>query len=80
MRVRFRNSGKACACSDAHLVSRAAGKNATRVTFAWTDDRGERRDARVLVAAGEEEAARRLPTGKGVQTRWLEFEPVQPTL
>ena len=41
--------------------------------------RGEQRDARVLAAAGEEEVAWTLPTGKGVQTRWLEFESVQPT-
>ena len=73
----FRNSGgKACARCEAHLVYRTAGKDVTRVTFAWTDDRGERRDARTIAAVGEEEAAWTLPTGKGVQTRWLEFEPV----
>jgi hypothetical protein len=77
VRVRFRNSGgKAYARCEAHLVYRAAGKDATRVTFAWTDDRGERRDSRVVVAAGQEEAAWTLPTGKGVQTRWVEFAPV----
>jgi BNR/Asp-box repeat protein len=77
VRVRFRNSGgKAYARCEAHLVYQSAGKDATRVTFAWTDDRGERRDSRTIAAAGEEEAAWALPTGKGVQTRWVEFEPV----
>ena len=79
VRVRFRNNGgKAYARCEAHLVYRAPGKDATRVTFAWTDDRGERRATRIIVAEGEKEAAWTLPTGKGVRTRWVEFEPVPP--
>lgn len=76
----FRNSGsKACARCEAHLVYQAAGKDATRVMLVWADGRGERRDAHVLAAAGEEEAAWTLPTGKGVQTRWVEVgEQVTP--
>jgi hypothetical protein len=63
---------------EAHLICQAVGKDTMRVPFAWRDGRGERRDTNIIPAAGEEEAARTLPTGKGVQTRWVEFELVPP--
>jgi hypothetical protein len=76
VRVRFRNDGgKAYARCEAHLVYRAAGRDATRVTFAWSDDRGAHRAGHTFAADGKG-AGWNIPTGKGVQTRWVEFQPV----
>jgi hypothetical protein len=79
VRVRFRNDGgKAYARCEAQLVYRAAGADATRVTFAWTDHRGDHRAAHTFTAGqqNQERAAWQVPTGRDVQTRWVEFEPV----
>jgi hypothetical protein len=78
VRVRFRNDGgKAYARCEAHLVYRTAGADSTRVTFAWEDDRGGHRAAHRFPAGdGKAPAVWRVPTGKNVRTRWVEFEPV----
>jgi len=78
VRIRFRNSGgKAYLRGEAHLVYRTAGNDATKVTFAWTDDRGDRQDSHTFASnsSGDKEAWI-VPTGRGVQTRWVEFTPV----
>lgn len=73
VRVRFRNSGgKSCERAEVHLVYRAKGGDATKVTFDWTDDAGPHRAAHVFGAGGDWT----VPTGRDVQTRWVEFEPV----
>jgi hypothetical protein len=75
VRVRFSNDrGMVYPRAEAHLVYRTAGRDATRVTFAWSDDRGARRESRVFGRPGGE--AWTVDTGKGVETRWVEFEPV----
>jgi len=79
VRVRFRNNGgKSYARCETHLVYQAAGRDATKVTFAWTDDRGERRASHTFAAGQDEKegAAWTVPTGRDVRTRWVEFEPV----
>ena len=74
--VRFRNDGgKAYARCEAHLVYRTAGKDATKVTFAWTDERGARQASNTFEATGEP-APWTVPTGRDVRTRWVEYEPV----
>ena len=76
VRVRFRNSGgKPYLRCEVHLVYRTASKDATRVTFAWKDNRGGRHDAHTF-PAGDKEGTWKVPTGTGVETRWVEFEPV----
>jgi hypothetical protein len=78
VRVRFGNDGgKAYARSEAHLVCQPAGSDDTRVTFAWTDDRGERQNSHT-VAGGSKTATWTVPTGKNVQTRWVEFAADAP--
>jgi hypothetical protein len=75
VQVRFTNTGgKKILRAEAHLVYRAAGGDATRVTFDWTESAGPRRESHVF-AAGPQQGWR-LATGKGVQTRWVEFESV----
>ncbi len=72
VRVRFSNSGgKAFARTETHLVYRT-GSDATRVTFAWTDDAGEHRSEHD-VAAGKKGDAWDVATGKNVRTRWVEL-------
>jgi catalase (peroxidase I) len=75
VRVRFANDGgKAYARCEAHLVYEPKGSDATRVTFAWSDDRGERQASHTF--AGGAKATWTVPTGKNVQTRWVEFAAV----
>jgi len=76
VRVRFRNDGgKSYARCEAHLVYRT-GTDDAKVTFAWTDDKGDHR-ADHTFAAGKEEAAWTVPTGREVRTKWVEFEAVR---
>jgi hypothetical protein len=74
VRVRFRNSGgKPCLRAELHLVYQTRGKDATKVTFDWTEDAGPRRESHVLDAGKPSEWE--VQTGRNVQTRWVEFEP-----
>jgi hypothetical protein len=76
IRARFRNDGgKAYARAEAHLVYRASGSDATKVTFHWSDDAGPHRAAHTF-PTNAEEASWDVPTGRGVRTHWVEFEPV----
>jgi hypothetical protein len=76
VRVRFGNDGgKAYARCEAHLIYRPKMRDDTRVTFAWSDDRGERQASHTF-AGGERAGAWTVPTGRKVQTRWVEFAPV----
>jgi hypothetical protein len=74
--VRFRNDGgKTYARGEVHLVYRTRGADATKVTFAWSDDGGPHRASHTF-AAGTEPAAWQVPTARKVQNRWVELEPV----
>ena len=75
VRVRFHNTGRRnIARAEAHLVYRTPPSDATRVTFAWTDDGGMRQSAHEF--RGDKDALWRVDTGRNVQTRWVQFEPV----
>jgi hypothetical protein len=75
VRVRFSSSkGKRIARAEAHLVYRTASKDHTKVTFDWREDGGDRRASRVF--APDEQGTWRVPTGRGVVTRWVQFEPI----
>jgi hypothetical protein len=74
VQVRFRNSGgKSYGRAEVHVVYRTKGKDATAVTFAWTDDAGDHEAAHAFPAGAE--TAWTIPTGKNVRTRWVEFTP-----
>jgi hypothetical protein len=76
VRVRFRNDGgKAVARGELHLVYRVPDRDATDVTFAWTDDAGEH-TAKHSFDGSSEEKSWAVPTGKNVSTKWVEFRPV----
>jgi hypothetical protein len=79
VRIRFRNSaGRGYARCEGHLVYRTAGRDGTKVRFAWTDDTGAREASHTFAATGtgqREAASWKVPTGRNVQTRWVEFEP-----
>jgi hypothetical protein len=84
--VRFRNTGgKAYLRAEAHLAYRPGGArgaraDATRITFAWSDHRGEHKASHTFASGGEEKKAAvwKVPTGREVQTRWVEFSTVAP--
>ena len=74
IRIRFRNDGgKNYARCEAHLLYRTPGTDSTKVSFSWKDDGGVRQAAHVF--AKDKDLAWKVPTGKNVQTRWVEFEP-----
>ncbi len=75
VRVRFKNDGgKNYLRAEAHLVYRSGAKDATQVTFDWTDDAGKHQESRVFPAG--KPPPWEIKTGKNVATRWVEFEPV----
>jgi hypothetical protein len=72
LRVRFRNDGgKTYARCEAHLAYRAGDKDATKVTFAWADDKGDHQAQHTFPGA-----AWNVPTGRNVRTNWVELEAV----
>jgi len=72
IRVRFRNDGgKSYARAEAHLVYRVKGADTTKVTFAWTDDKGDHEAAHTFAS---KQGDWKVPTGHDVRTRWVEFE------
>lgn len=73
--VRFRNSGgKQYARAELHLVYRLPRNDATKVTFAWSDNQGDHAASHVFKQMKGEWS---IPTGQGVITRWVEFEPLK---
>lgn len=73
VRIRFRNDGgRKYARAEAHLVYRVPENDATKVTFAWTED-GTVKTASHEFAAAPEIATWSVPTGTDVKTRWVEF-------
>ena len=75
VRVRFRNDGgRNIARAEAHLVYKAGGKDSTRVTFAWDDDRGGQTQSHQF--AGAVDKPWNILTGKETKTRWVELEPI----
>lgn len=81
VQVRYRNSGgKNYVRAEVHLAYRTPKQDATKVTFAWADDRGTRQDSHTF-DGGSENVNRPatgwiVPTGANTRTRWVEYEPV----
>ena len=74
VRVRFSNSGgRQVMRAELHAVYQARGKDATKVTYDWSDDAGAHRESKTLSSKD----AWDLKTGKSVQTRWVELETVK---
>lgn len=60
--------------AEVHLAYQTLGRDATRVTLDWTDRAGPHRSSHVVANGSAEEWD--LPTGKDIETRWVEFEAV----
>lgn len=75
IQVRFHNNGgKQYARAEVHLAYRCREKDATKVTYAWTDDNGPQRASKTFAdAAGTWD----VPTGRDVRTHWVEMENVR---
>ena len=74
VQVRFRNNGgKVYLRPEVHLVYATSSPDRTRVTFAWSDDRGQHTHSHTTNGANDQWT---VPTGRNVQTRWVEYEPV----
>jgi hypothetical protein len=75
IQMRFRNDSKRRILrAFADLVYRTPGKDATKVTFDWTESAGPRRESRVFSSEVKEPWT--IPTGTAVKTRWVEFETI----
>lgn len=75
VQVRFTNTGgKKYLRAELHAVYRTPSIDSTRVTYDWTDAGGSRRESRVFAAPNS--TPWEIKTGKNVQTRWVEMEPV----
>ncbi|HLW63682.1 MAG TPA: hypothetical protein VKS79_00085 [Gemmataceae bacterium] len=76
VRVRFRNTGgKNYRRAEAHLVYDVAQPGETEVTFAWREGGGAIRTARHVFANTKEDTSWSIPTGKNVETTWVEYKP-----
>jgi len=72
VQVRFRNDGgKKYLRAEAHLVYGTSGRDATKVTFAWKDNKGDKNVSHVFHA--DNRLPWQLSTGTAVETRWIEF-------
>jgi hypothetical protein len=79
VRVRFSNdSGRKYGRAEAHLVYRTPAQDSTRITFAWSDAAGEKKDSHIFPSSASATQPKpwTVPTGANPQTRWIEFEPV----
>jgi hypothetical protein len=75
VRVRFRNDGgKQYARAEVHLAYRVPKTDPTDVTFAWTDDGGDRTAAHTFAGKPGDEPWT-VPTGKNVRLKWVEMKP-----
>lgn len=78
VQIRWSNTGRRNYLrAEAHLVYRTAAQDATRVTFDWIDNAGPHRAEHVFARGASAPTTWKLGTGKNVQTRWVEFEPVR---
>ena len=75
VQVRFRNDRNVpFARAELHLEYKTMGRDATRVTFDWSDDAGPHRDSHDFRA--EKAPVWELKTGRNVVTRWVEYAPL----
>jgi hypothetical protein len=75
IQVRFRNTGgKPYLRAETHLVYSTRNGDATKVTFDWTDASGSHSQAHIF--ASGKPGDWKITTGRNVQTRWVEFEPM----
>ena len=73
IQIRFRNTGgKRFLRAEAHLVQATGKADPLKVTYSWTDAVGEHQQSHVFDGRGDW----RIPTGRNVRTRWVEFEPL----
>jgi hypothetical protein len=75
VRVRFRNTGgKNYRRAEAHLVYEVQRPGQTEVTFAWREGGASLKTASHVFASANEDATWSVPTGKNVETAWVEYK------
>lgn len=75
VRVRFSNEGgRTYARGELHLAYRVPAQDTTQVTFAWSDNQGDRQASHHFPPGGD--PAWQVPTGRNVRTRWVEYVAV----
>lgn len=78
VQVRFRNDGgKRNLRSEAHLSYRVPGEDRCRVTFMWSDERGENRSAERTFSTAEPDSWA-IDTGRNVTMKAVEFTVENP--
>jgi hypothetical protein len=73
VQVRFKNNGgKNYLRGEVHLAYKTEKSDKTKVTFDRTDDSGAHKASHTF--DGKDKGPWKVPTGKDVKTRWVEFE------
>ncbi len=80
IQVRFSNTGrKAYGRAELHLVYRVPRRDATQVTYAWTDSGGPHEHSQMVPAGiGTSQHQWTVPTAGNVRTRWVQMRPLVP--
>ncbi len=78
VRVRFSNDGgKRYRRAELHLAYQIPKPDACRVTFGWSDDKGQHAASNEFPSnPGTAAAGWQVPTSQNVQTQWVEYGPV----
>lgn len=79
VQVRFQNNGgKRYRRAEVHLLYRVSQQDATRVTFHWQDDTGVHTASHDFGQDDTDSTSAnwQLPTGKDVNTLWVEYQPI----
>lgn len=69
--VRFRNNGgRQYLRTELHAVYKTPSRGVTRVTYAWSDSKGEQKSSYLVRGAKDEWT---IPTASAVKTKWVEM-------
>jgi hypothetical protein len=80
VQVRFHNNGgKSYARAELHLAYAVPKKDGTKVTYAWTDDKGAQQATHAFASDKGKAQTWDLATGQNVQATWVEFSPEVPS-
>jgi hypothetical protein len=78
VQVRFTNTGKkAYARAELHLTCRVPRRDATQVTYAWTDAAGPHEHSQTIAGDAPSPQSFDIPTGNNVRTRWVQIQPLR---
>jgi hypothetical protein len=78
VQARFSNTGReSYARAELHLVYRVPNRDATQITYAWTDSAGPHEHSQTIAGnADPSQQSFLVPTGNQVRTRWVQLQPI----